>query len=251
MDNIVAKRLKSEIKIVIVIAIVSSALLLSAIFISGRVSDLNEKAAMREQDTRKYRKLIGEDVEALIKVQDSVGSDLKQYYRNLESSFNKSHLKDTVLATSLSFKQMLFDVYERITEKAKRNAVLIPQDLGFEEYRLKVPDVSLVPVLTGELVFLEDITSLLIENKVSALISVKLPHKVTLLNKKTQSVNDVPFKSLSLQLSVETDFKQLKNFLLDLAVSDKTYVIRQFDIKKVDNTSERLMAYISLVNLEL
>lgn len=251
MDAIVAKKLKPEIKIIIVIAVLSLTLLLSTVFVLGRISDLNEKAAMREDEIKKYRKTIGEDIAGLIKLQDSVKSDLEENYSKLESSFKESHLKDAVSATPLSFKKMLFDVYERITEKAKRNAILMPQDLGFEEYRLKLPDASLVPVLTNELVFLEDIISLLIENKVAALISIKLPHKAELLNRKTQSANVVDFKSLSMQLSLETDFKGLKSFLLDLAKSDKTYVVRQIDIKRAENESQRLVAYISLGSTEL
>ena len=251
MDATVAKKFKSEIRFAMVIAVLSLALLFSMFFILRAISDLNKKASLREAQIKKYRKTIGEDVDALIKLKDSLRSDLEQNYSKLENSLSKSHLNHAVSAAPLSFKKMLFDIHEQIADRAKRDKILLPQDLGFEEYRLNVPDVSIIPVLTSELFVLEEISSLLIKNKVYAVRSIKLPHKVVLLNKKTQDTEEVSFKFLSMQLSVETDFKQLKRFLLDLAGSDKTYVVWQIDIKRIDETSERLAADINLKNIEL
>ncbi|MCG2712443.1 MAG: Amuc_1100 family pilus-like protein [Candidatus Omnitrophica bacterium] len=250
MDAIVAKKFKLEIRIAIMTVVLFLTFLFLMSFISRRSADLNEKAALREAEIKKYRKTMGDDVDALIRLKDSLRSNLEQNYSRLESSLSKAHLKNAVSATPLSFKKMLFDALERIDDKAKRDNILLPQDMGFEEYRFKVPDVSLAPVLTSELFILEDIISLLIENKVFALRSVKLPHKVVLLNKKTQSGEEVSLKSLSMQLSIEADFNQLKGFLLDLAGSDKTYVLWKIDIKRIDDTSERLAAEINLRSIE-
>ncbi len=251
MDAIVAKKFKSEIRIAIIVAVLSLALLFSMLFISQGISDLNKKASLAEAKIKKYRKAMGDNVDSLIKLKNSLRSNLEQDYSRLESSLSKSHLKDAVSATPLSFKKMLFDVHEKIADRAKRNRILLPEDMGFEEYRLKVPDVSLVPVLTSELFVLKEISSLLIENKVYAIRSIKLPHKIALFNKKTQSSGEVSFKSLSIQLSFETGFNQLKRFLLDLADSDKNYVVWQIDIKRIDETSERLVADINLKSIEL
>ena len=251
MNAIVAKKFKSEIRIAIIVAVLSLGLLFSMFFISRGILDLNQKASLAEAEIKKYRKTIGEDVDSLIKLKKSLISNLEQDCSNLESSLSKSHLKNAVSATPLSFKKMLFDVHEQIADRAKRNKILLPQDLGFEEYRLKVPDVSLVPVLTSELFVLEEISSLLFENKIYAIRSIKLPHKAEVFNKKTQSSGEVSFKSLSIQLSFETDFKQLKRFLLALVDSDKTYVVWKINIKRIDETSERLVVDINLKSIEL
>ncbi|MFH1093180.1 MAG: Amuc_1100 family pilus-like protein [Candidatus Omnitrophota bacterium] len=251
MDAMLVKKLKSEIEIVLIITVISLVLLVSLVFLSRRIADFNEKTALLEAQIKKYRRTIGDDVDGLIKLKETLKADLEQNYIKLERSLSRAYLKDTVSATPLSFKKMLFEVHEEIIDRAKRNNVMLPQELGFEEYRLKVPDVSLVPVLTSELFVLEEISRFLIENKIYAIRNIKLPHKVSLLNNKTQSAADVSFKSFSMQLSVETDFTQLKRFLLDLAGSDKTYVVWKIDIKRIDDASDRLVAEINLKSIEL
>ncbi len=251
INALVTKKFKSEIRIATIISILCLTLVSSMFFISRGASDLAEKTSLREKEIKKYKKTIGEDVDALLKLKESLRLDLQQKYNQLKGSLSKSDLKAAVSATPLSFKKRLFEVREKIAERAKQNKILLPQELGFEEYRLKLPDASLVPVLLSELSILEEISSILINDRVFAVRSIKLPHEVELLNKKTHSLGKVPFKSLSIQLSVETDFDRLKRFLLDLAGSENNYVVWKIDVKKIDGQSGRLLADMKLKCIEL
>lgn len=247
----VVKKLKTEIKIAVVIIVLSMVVILAIVFIARINSNLNKGVSLAETQIKEYRKTMGEDVGALIESQESLKYELEQEYNKIKKFLSKSNLKVAETAAALSFKKLLFEVQERISDKAKRKNVSLPQDLGFAEYKLLVPDDSHAPVLMSELVILEEISSLLIKNKVYALRNIKLPHKIMSISKKMQDATEVSFRSLSMQLSIETDFKQLKKFLLDLAGSDKTYVVRQIDIKKLDETSDRLVADININSLEL
>lgn len=251
MDAMAAKKLGTEIRTGTLILLLCAVLLSLIIFISRVNSNLNEEIDLAEAQKEKYRKTIGGDVDALIKAQESRRHNLEQYYNELKKSLNKSKSESADILSPLSFKKLLFDTRERLASKAKHNNVSLPQDLGFEDYKLKLPEAALIPVLTDELTFSERIIMLLIKNKIYALKSMELPHKVESLGNNTQSAAGVSFQSISMRLSVESEFKQLKSFLLDLAGSERNYVVGQIIIKRADETSGRLLADINIKNLQL
>jgi len=250
MDTMVAKKMKTEIRIGTVLVALSLILFIAVIFILRINSTLNEKSVLAEIQVAKYRTTIGPDAKYLIQSQKAGKYKLDQVYAELKKTLGNSSVEADLTADTLSFKKLLLDVHGRLAAKAKSCNVSLPEDLGFIDYSLKLPDISQVPVLMKELIFLDDIGSLLIKNKIYVLKSINLPHKAASIDKKIQSAG-MSFRSLSMQLSMETDFKQLKSFLMDLAASDKTYVVGQVNIKRLDEANDHLVVDINIKNIEL
>lgn len=250
MDAIVAKKMKTEIRIGLIIAVLSLLLLLAILFILRINTDLSKRTALAESQVKKYRKTIGEDVEVLIDAQKTLKYSLDQDYLGLKKSLSITNLNSYANKTPLSFKKLLFEVQERIVSQAKHKNVTLPQDLGFADYNLLLPKDSQVLVLMNELDIFEEVISLLIDSRVQVIKSIKLPHKFTSKNIERKD-SAVSFRSLEIKIAVETEFKQMKDFLLDLAASERTYIIKQLNINKIDEASDRLIADINIESMEL
>ncbi len=251
MDVIIAKKFKLEIRLLTIIIILCLLLIGSIVFVSYNISKLQEEADRKEQEIKKYRKIIGTDVNAVIELKDSLKFSLARKYKKIESAFKKENLNEIISTEPLFFKQQLFDVQEDIRKRAKRNNVLLPEGLGFEEYKLKVPDALKSSVLMSELLVLEQICGILIDNRVHAINNIQFHHEQVLLKKNTENGESVFFKSLSINLSVEMDFAQMKKFIVDLSSSDKIYAIWQIDVKRKDNSDKYLIADINIKSIKL
>ena len=62
---------------------------------------------------------------------------------------------------------------------------------------------------------------------------------------------EIPFKSFTMDLTVEADFVSLKEFLTDLSQKESVYIVKNVTIKQKNSKPENLLINIKIDYIEI
>jgi len=230
MDEFVLKKFKNEIKLTAAVLIISALLFAGILFIISTNLKMQAKIETQEVQLSRYVKFCGADAKQKIDKTELELSILKNQHKKLKDMLKGVKSKQDHRADPLYFKQRLFSVQDKIKIAARNNKAALPASLGFDGYELKLPDEGQVPLLMQELQMSEEVLTRLIENGISAVNKVELPHEKVLFEYKDTEV--VKVDSCYMFVEVETSYNALKIFLNYLSGYDNPYILSQLSVKK-------------------
>lgn len=176
---------------------------------------------------------------------------LEEKYIDFAEIFLANSMQDKLIPiTPLSFKQKLFDVQDKIKDKAKNLKIVLPESLGFKEYEIDVPQQEKTPFLFKELLLAEEMVNLLLESQVFEIKNVEFPYRKD-PQAYLKKIKEVTFKSYTMQLSVVTNDNHLKEFLSRLAKEENVYFVKKIDLKKINEQPDNLIVDVEITHLEI
>lgn len=251
MDRMILKKFNIEIKILTAILITSVLLLIGTLVVVAANLKMTNEIGDKEKRLSAYVESCGVNAEQEMGLKQLLVSGLENEHRKLKEIFEGVKSRENLAVNPLYFKQRLFDVQDKLREMAKKQKVSLPPSLGFEDYELKLPDVSQVSVLMQELVMVEEVLTRLMGDGISSVKKIELPHERMLVEYKGEDGDVVSLDSFYMLLDIEIGYDALKKLLGYLSGYDNPYVISLLNITKKNSKSEELSAKLGIRTLKL
>ncbi len=251
MDKLFIKKFKNTFIAIALLCIASLLMILATIIILFANTKLNSQIRIEEKKLKGYKDIYQLVTDRTIKERESIKADLKKKYIDFIALFSSKGSASAAPVTSLIFKQYLFDLQDRLKEKAGRKKIPLPESLGFKKYELNVPDVSQAQVLIRELSMAEEIISLLLDSQIIRLVAVEFSAEPGNLKSEAKLNREILFKSFTIDLTVEADFVSLKEFLTDLSQKESVYIVKNVTIKKKIPDTGNLLIDIKIDYIEI
>ncbi|MBI4846420.1 MAG: hypothetical protein HY810_08160 [Candidatus Omnitrophica bacterium] len=252
MDKIIIEKFKTMLVGIAGVFLIGIILILLSILIFNRADNLDNQARLIERKINGDKQTLGVNLDELLKGQSVAESVSAEQLVQLENIFLKGKLAVPQGINALMFKQELFNRDENLRAKAEQSGIILPRSIGFEEYAVNLPPELKVQVLMKELLICEDITGVLLDERVNSVLEINFPreYKVTnLINDKNHKVLLVAFP---MKIKFKADFANIKKSLMKIFLKDTVYVIRGITISP-DNekNSGLLIADIGIEYMEL
>jgi hypothetical protein len=246
MEIFLIKKFKNAFLAIMIMGVLSAVLIIAMLATIVLNSGLKSQIDVQEKQLAVYKKKIKGDPEHLIGIKQSVKNSLTDQKQQLSAIFNVNKGQGVNSSNPLAFKQLLFDVQEKLQKKAVEKRMSLPSWFGFEEFKLKVPDNDITETLVNELVIVEQLVEFAINSGIESIDNIKLSHKAA-----DVLIAEQKFKYLPISLSVRTGSAQIKDFLMDIAEMKHMVTIKKINIKKADNDQNLLSAQIILDLIEI
>jgi len=246
MDALFLKKFRNTFILIGIICFLCAGLIILIVMSLVTAANQAEKIQVLEQRLASYRDIFGAQPDKTIKDNKSLAKELKKEEAEFKNIFLKDKSKMPTQATPLSFKRELFNIEDGLRKKAQESGVNLPQSLGFEEYKRKVPEPEQTLHLIKELYMMEEVVNLLLEAKVAGIMNVEFPQQSKQKITTGASNNNLIFQEVMMNISLESDFDSVKKILIKLLKIDNVYIIENLDIKHKDAKTERLLVDMKL-----
>ncbi|MBU1045007.1 MAG: Amuc_1100 family pilus-like protein [Candidatus Omnitrophica bacterium] len=243
MEIFLIKNFRKTFTSIVLIAITCAGLILAIIAAGLFNSNLNPKLGDLEKRLIIYKKTLGNNPEQLIAGKKIYKSQLLEKNEKINNMFTKPNY---VSSTPLSFKQLLFSAQDRLKVEAHKKNLKLSEWLGFDEYKINVPEAAITDVLTQELNVIEALVTGAIDSGVSSIDNIKLSHQ-----RLSVTVADKKFSYLPISLSIKSGSGQMKAFLMNISKMPGIFEIIQLKVKSVDQDKNMLSTDIILQFIEI
>ncbi|MFH1062075.1 MAG: Amuc_1100 family pilus-like protein [Candidatus Omnitrophota bacterium] len=246
MEILLIKKFKKTFTVIVIIGVICVCLIIAILAAGVLNSTLNLKVSELEKKLIVYKKALGSNPEQAIDIKKSLKQQLLAENEQINNLFMKTRESNPVTTTPLSFKQFLFSTQDRLKSKALKKKMSLPVWLGFDEYKINVPDADNADVLIKELAIVEEIVNGALASEVSSIESIKLSHQ-----RLSVIVAEQKIKYLPIALSIKSDSGQMKAFLMNISKLQGIFSIKQLKVKCLDENKNQLSADINLKFIEI
>ncbi|MBU1088021.1 MAG: Amuc_1100 family pilus-like protein [Candidatus Omnitrophica bacterium] len=243
MEIFLIKKFKKTFAIIGLIGIFCAVLIVAIIAAGLLNSSLNLKLGDLEKKLIVYKKTLGSNPEQMIASRKTYKSQLLNKNEQINSMFTKANFPSS---TPLSFKQLLFVTQDRLKAKSLKKNITLPLGLGFDEYKINVPEADITDVLTQELSVVEELINGAIDSGVSSIDNIKLSHQ-----KLSLAAGEQSFRYLPISLSIKSGSGQMKAFLMNISKMPGVFVIKQLKVKNIEQNKNLLSTDITLKFIEI
>lgn len=246
MEIFLIKKFKKTFIAIVIIGIICVCLII-AILASGFLkSRLTLKISEMENKLIVYKKALGNNPQQKIGPKKILLDQLLNENEQINNLFVKTRKDNFDESTPLAFKQLLFSTQDRLKSKAFKKKMLLPVWLGFDEYKINVPDAENVDILLKELNIVEEIINGAVDSDVSSIENIKLSHQ-----RLSMLVAEQKFKYLPVALTLKSDSGQMKAFLMCISKMQGIFSIKQVKVKYIDEDKNQLSTDINLQFIEI
>ncbi|MFH1777699.1 MAG: hypothetical protein ABH952_09120 [Candidatus Omnitrophota bacterium] len=152
----------------------------------------------------------------------------------LESFFRTSRTKLISLSNNpMLFKQRLFDIRKKIISEAESYNFSVPDDLGFEKYRVLVPKQKDVPMLNKQLDIVSEVLKVMIESGLYRLDKIEFNEPKT----KENTLINITTIELPFAVSFSCREQDLFKFLYQLNKTVNIYLLQTMVVDQISNTN--------------
>ncbi len=243
MEILLIRKFKRAFGILIIIGVICCGIT-AGIIASGILnSSLNSKASLLEKKLTVYKKTFGSNPEEAVERKKILNTQLIDNNKKINSLFKK---RITVSNTPLSFKQLLFSAQDKLKTRAFKKKMNLPFWLGFDEYKIKVPDAQITDILTQELAMVEELVDAALDTGVSSIDNIKLSHQVFSI-----MLADQKFEYLPVSLSIKSGSGAMKAFLMSISKSPCIFAVQKLKVMSINQNANLLSTEITLKFIEI
>jgi hypothetical protein len=246
MEIILIKKFRKTFTAIIIIGITCLGLIIAIIAAGFLNSRLNAKVAAQEKKLIIYTQTLGNNPEQAIALKKSLKTQLVRENEQINDAYVKETVNDPAANTPLSFKQLLYSTQDRLKSLAIKQNMGLPLWLGFDEYKINVPDAENTDVLIRELSISEMLIKGALDSGVSSVESIKFSHQRLLL-----VIGEKKIKYLPVSLSLKSSSGQIKAFLMNISKLPGVFSVTQLKIKGGTENKNQLATEINLKFIEI
>ncbi|RKY37680.1 MAG: hypothetical protein DRP78_00420 [Candidatus Omnitrophota bacterium] len=248
--NLLVNNFKYSFTFIMVSVIGSAALGLIAIAVLLVNIQAERHNIILEKELNGYVRFYSENIKQLLKNKRAIAQNIEDKNVKFENLFIPIVPEKLLSTGTLSFKAQLFNIESKLRLKANDTEVFLPDDLGFSEYALKVPEKQNIDVLFTELFMMRGTLDLLLDVKLSAITKVKFPLRNKQINS-LKSAETVDFKKIVMELSFCTNFDSLKEFLVYLVDAKGLYIIKELCVNKTKEDNGNILVDMVIEHIEI
>jgi len=243
MEILLIRKFKKSFGTIILIGIICAGLIVGIIAAGILNSSLNSKVSLLEKKLFVFKKTFSSNPEKAIEDKKILNRQLIDNNKKINSLFKKT-IKAS--STPLSFKQSMFSAQDKLKKKAFKKKMGLPLWLGFDEYKIKVPNAEITDILTQELIMVEELINAALDSGVSSIDNIKLSHQSFSLILAAQN-----FKYVPVSLSIKSDSRPMKEFLMNISKSPCVFGVQKLKVKTIDRNKNLLSTEITLNFIEI
>ena len=232
MDKILFEKFKTQILVVTALLTLCLIMLLAILVNLHRTAALNRQVQELETQLKSYAGSLGLSPEEELLRQKRKRDDLALQFSRIQETLDQNRISGREKVSALDFKQKYFDAQEKILARAKKAGIVVPEDLGFSEYKVSVPKEDQVGMLTSELAVMEQVVGSLIESRVKAVQEIKFAHEENFKQENYAAGKTGEPVRINLALKFTGTYTQIKNFLVYLSREKNLYTVKDIDFDK-------------------